>query len=273
MVFPCISSTGMILCCAQIESSWEDPEATLARAERCIGRASRNGGDLVCFPEQFATGWDPSSLRHVQGLDGPLVGHLQSLAEEYSIAILGSLRKYSVPRPENTCIAISPQGKILAEYSKCHLFSPAGEDRVYQRGNAIAPFTLAGMTLGIAICYDLRFASIFALYADAGVDAVLVPAAWPASRLSHWELFIRARAVEYQVYVAGINTTGVTPVDTYNGGTMVADPTGAPLFIAGAGEGVYSCEMSREFVERVRSALPVKKDRHPDIIQSDKSRP
>jgi len=144
---------------------------------------------------------------------------------------------------------------------------------VYQRGNAIAPFTLAGMTLGIAICYDLRFASIFALYADAGVDAVLVPAAWPASRLSHWELFIRARAVEYQVYVAGINTTGVTPVDTYNGGTMVADPTGAPLFIAGAGEGVYSCEMSREFVERVRNAFPVKKDRHPDIIQSDKTRP
>jgi predicted amidohydrolase len=263
----------MILCCAQIQSSWEDPEATLTRAERCIGRASRNGGDIICFPEQFATGWDPSSLRHVQGLDGPLVSRLQSLAEEYSIAILGSLRKRSAPRPENTCVAISSGGEIVAEYSKCHLFSPAGEDRIYQRGNAIATFPLAGMTLGIAICYDLRFASLFALYADAGVDVVLVPAAWPASRLSHWELFIRARAVEYQVYVAGINTTGVTPVDIYEGGTMVADPTGALLFAAGADEGVYSCEISRDFVARVRSALPVRKDRRPDLVQSDKKRP
>ncbi|MDI9633743.1 MAG: nitrilase-related carbon-nitrogen hydrolase [Methanolinea sp.] len=262
----------MILCCAQIRSVWEDPDATLAKAEHCIARASREGGDLVCFPEQFATGWDPSSLRHVQDMSGPIVARLQALAEEYSIAVLGSLRKNARPRPENTCVAISARGEILAEYSKCHLFSPAGEDRYYQRGKSIATFPLGGMTFGIAICYDLRFASLFSLYSDAGVDGILVPAAWPASRLSHWELFVRARALEYQVYVAGINTTGATPVDVYKGGTIVADPTGAPVISAGAEEGVYSCELRREFVERVRAALPVGRDRRSDLPPAGGSR-
>ena len=265
MVFPALCLSSMRLCCAQVRSAWEDPGATLARAEHCIARASREGGDLVCFSEQFATGWDPASLRHVQDIDGPLVRKLRSLAEEYSIAILGSLRKRSSPRPENTCVVISAGGELLAEYSKCHLFSPAGEDRAFQRGSTIATFPLAGMTLGIAICYDLRFAPLFALYADAGADAVLVPAAWPASRLSHWELFIRARALECQVYVAGINATGATPVDTYEGGTMVADPTGTLLLSAGPEERVYSCELSRDIVERARSALPARRDRHPGL--------
>ncbi len=263
----------MKLCCAQIRSCWEDPDATLARAENCIARASREGGDIVCFPEQFATGWNPTSQRHVQSIDGPLVTQLATLARDYSIAVLGSLRKASKPRPENTCVVISPEGKILAEYSKCHLFSPAGEDRFFQRGSTIATFPLAGMLFGIAICYDIRFASLFALYAEAGVDAVLVPASWPASRLSHWELFIRARALEYQIYVAGINTTGKTPVDSYEGGTLVADPTGAPLFSAGQDEGVYSCNLSRDFIARVRSALPVRKDRHPDLPKPGTQQP
>ncbi|MCQ8894394.1 MAG: carbon-nitrogen hydrolase family protein [Methanolinea sp.] len=255
----------MRLCCAQVQSVWEEPRATLERVEPCIARASRSGADIVCFPEQFATGWDPASSRNAEDLDGPLVGRIASLAEEYSIAILGSLREISYPLPRNTCFVMGPAGNILATYSKCHLFSPAGEDRHFQRGNTVGICTLAGMTCGLAICYDLRFASLFSLYADAGVHAVLVPAAWPASRQAHWDLFIRARALEFQMYVAGINTTGETPVDTYAGGSLVADPTGAILCHAGCKEGVYSCELSPDLVERVRSAFPVTQDRRSDL--------
>lgn len=255
----------MKLFCAQVASAWEDPEATLAKVEPCIARASRQGGDLVCFPEQFATGWDPGSVLHVQDRDGPIVRRLRSLAEEYSIAILGSYREATAGLPRNTCIVVTAGGDISAAYSKCHLFSPASEERLYRQGDAISTVSLAGVTFGLAICYDLRFASLFRLYADAGVQAVLVPAAWPASRLLHWELFIRARALEYQMYVAGINTTGSNPVDRYGGGSMVADPTGCLLFHAGVEEVLLSCDIDRENVERVRAAFPVMRDRRDDL--------
>ncbi|MCU0632224.1 MAG: carbon-nitrogen hydrolase family protein [Methanolinea sp.] len=255
----------MKLFCAQVASVWEDPEATLEKVEPCIARASRGGGDLVCFPEQFATGWDPESAMHVQDLDGPVVRRMRALAEEYSIGILGSFREATASFPRNTCVVVSADGNLCSTYSKCHLFSPAAEDRHFSRGNTIATFSIGGMEIGLAICYDLRFTSLFRLYADAGVQAVLVPAAWPEARLQHWELFIRARALEYQIYVAGINTTGMTPVDCYAGGSMVADPSGALLFHAGREEVLLSCELDREYVERVRSAFPVTRDRRDDL--------
>lgn len=259
----------MKLYCAQISSTWEEPAETLARAEVCISRAAREGGDLVCFPEQFATGWDPSSMMHLQDVSGPIPSWLRELAMEYRIAILGSYREAGRSRPLNTAVAISSDGEILGTYAKCHLFTPAHEDLVYTRGDTTAIFSVAGIRFGVAICYDLRFTSLFRLYADSGVQAVLVPAAWPESRLDHWELFIRARAVEYQIYVAGINTTGVTPVDLYAGGSMVADPTGGLACRAGRGEELLGCELDRDFVERVRNAFPVTLDRRDDLVVSD----
>jgi predicted amidohydrolase len=259
----------MKLFCAQISSTWEEPAETLERAEVCISRAAREGGDLICFPEQFATGWDPSSMMHLQDISGPIPSRLRELAREYRIAILGSYRETGRSRPLNTAVAISSDGEVLGTYAKCHLFTPAHEDSVYSRGDTTTIFSVDGMKFGVAICYDLRFTSLFRLYADAGVQAVLVPAAWPESRLDHWELFIRARAVEYQIYVAGINTTGVTPVDIYAGGSMVADPTGGLACRAGREEELLSCELDRDFVERVRSAMPVILDRRDDLTVSD----
>ena len=84
-------------------------------------------------------------------------------------------------------------------------------------GSDLGIFTLGSLTCGIAICYDLRFPDLFRIYAQKGVQVVFVPAAWPQKRINHWELFITARAAENQMYVAGVNTTGVTPVDTYSG--------------------------------------------------------
>lgn len=255
----------MKLFCAQVASVWEDPDATLEKVEPCIAQASHEGGDLICFPEQCATGWDPTSTLHVQGIDGPIVRRLRSLAEEYSIAILGSFREATETHPRNSCAVVTADGAISATYAKCHLFSPAYEDQMYRRGDTISTFSLAGMDFGLAICYDLRFTSLFRLYADAGVQAVLVPSAWPESRLQHWELFIRARAVEYQCYIAGINPTGITPVDSYAGGSMVADPAGGLLFHAGRNEELLSCDLDPDYVARIRAAFPVNRDRRDDL--------
>ena len=97
-------------------------------------------------------------------------------------------------------------------------------------------FSLGSLSCGIAICYDLRFPELFRLYAKKGVQAMFVPAAWPQNRIRHWELFIRARAAENQMYIVGINTTGITPVDSYAGGSMTVDPYGDIIQQAGDAE-------------------------------------
>ena len=249
----------------QMASVWENPAATLEKAEPFIRDAAGQGGEIVCFPEQFPTGWDPSSRLHIQDRSGPIVSSLRSLAREYGIAILGSFREASERGPRNLCIVVDRNGDELASYAKCHLFSPAHEDETYVPGDATGTFILGGMMFGIAICYDLRFSGLFSAYARSGVHAMIVPAAWPSSRITHWELFIRARAVEHQIYVIGVNTTGDTPAGSYNGHSLASDPLGTIIADAGVGETVFSVSLDRGSVDHSRKTFPVGRDRNPDL--------
>jgi len=255
------------ICSAQISSAWDDPDRTLQKADLFIRHAAHSGAALISFPEQFATGWDPSSTRHAEARDGPIVSHLRDMAQENQIAILGSFRERRNPAtpPHNTAVVIDENGKNLTSYSKIHLFSPGGENTCFSPGSELGVFRLGPLTCGIAVCYDLRFPELFRHYANAGVDAMFVPAAWPAARMSHWELFITARACENQMYVNGINTTGTTPVDTYSGGSMTADPTGAVISRAGQAEQLLFCDLNVEVVRTARTSFPVTKDCRPDL--------
>lgn len=259
--------TAITCCCAQVRSCWEDPEGTIRRVTPFITRAVQEDAAIIAFPEQFATGWDPASASRIESTDGPIVTALARLAGEYGIAILGSFREGTSGLPRNTAIAIGSRGEILASYAKIHPFSPAGEDRHFSAGTGIGTFVLNGAKLGIAICYDLRFPELFRIYAEQGVHGVLVPAAWPASRMRHWEIFIRSRALDNQMYVAGINTTGTTPVDTYQGGTMAADPSGNVLLLAGDDEGVYFFTLDPAETETARQASRVSADRRDPLYR------
>lgn len=256
---------GMRVAGAQIRSAWEDPVASLEHAEPWIKSAAETGASLVCLPEQFPTGWDPSSSLHVQGREGPIVSAFRVLAREYGIAILGSFRERAHPRPRNTCIVLDRNGDEIGSYSKCHLFSPAGEGERYAPGEDPGIFSLGGVRFGLAICYDLRFPGLFDWYARQGVCSVLIPAAWPAGRISHWDLAIRARASDFQYYVVGVNTTGETPVETYEGGSLVADPGGDVVARAGRGEELMTAEIDPATIRKVRRALPVRRDRRPGL--------
>jgi predicted amidohydrolase len=247
----------MKCCSAQIAAVWEQPQKTVKKAERCISDAASAGASLVCFPEQFATGWDPMSGQNIEGMDGRTVIALQALAREHSVAIIGSFRERSAPHPKNTAVAVGTDGEILAAYSKIHLFSPAHEDKAFTPGTGPASFTLDGVRCGIAICYDLRFPPLFSTYAKTGVQAVFVPAAWPESRTRHWELVIAARAAENRMYVAGVNATGTNPVDRYSGASMTADPEGKIIARAGDREELLFFEVDPSAVDALRRRFPV----------------
>ena len=249
-------------------SAWEDPEKSLAKAGPLIRNAANGGAGIIIFPEQFATGWDPASRTHIEKIDGFIINSLREFARDAGICVIGSFRERSGPHPRNTAVVIGRDGSLLTSYSKVHLFSPAGEDKAFAAGTELGTFSLGPLKCGVAICYDLRFPELFGAYAARGVQAVFIPAAWPASRIRHWELFISARAAENQMYVAGVNTTGVTPVDSYAGATMVADPHGTIIVRAGDTEQLIFAEMDPEIVDSARSSFPVKKDRRNELYRT-----
>lgn len=261
------SGDSLRVCLAQSGSAWEDPATSLKKAEILIRHAAASGAGFVCFPEQFATGWDPQSRNNIETREGRIVSALIRFARENRIGILGSFREEGDPLPRNTAIAISSQGAILAEYSKIHLFSPGGENRGFSPGSSLGIFRQGSLTCGIAICYDLRFADLFSIYADKGVQAVFVPAAWPKSRLRHWELFISARAAENQMYVIGVNTTGETPVDTYAGSSIVADPQGTIISRANEAEQLLFVDIDPVAVDAARRNFPVRGDRNVSLYR------
>jgi predicted amidohydrolase len=256
------------ICSAQITSVWERPEQTLKKTAIFVRHAAASGAALVCFPEQFATGWDPGSGIHAEDSDGSIVSTLRELAEENNIGILGSFRERNKGLPKNTAVVIGSNGKILAKYAKIHLFGPGRENEGFTPGSELGIFTLGLFTCGIAICYDLRFPELFRLYAKKGVQAVFVPAAWPATRMKHWELFITARACENQMYVCGINTTGTTPVDRYTGGSMTADPHGTIVSRANEAEQLLFCDFDPAVVNTARVSFPVAKDCRDDLYHA-----
>ncbi|MDO9550293.1 MAG: nitrilase-related carbon-nitrogen hydrolase [Methanoregula sp.] len=256
------------VCSAQLSPVWEDPEKTLNKAEGFIVHAATCGAQLICFPEQFATGWDPLSGKNVQDVTGSICTRLQTCAKANRIAVIGSFREDSFPYPKNTSIAIENDGNILSTYSKIHLFSPAKEDEHFVPGQDLGMFSLGHLMCSLAICYDLRFPELFRIYAQKGVQAVFVPAAWPKSRIRHWELFIQARAAENQMYVIGVNTTGTTPVDRYSGSSIAADPHGTIISRANDAEQLLFIDLDPVEVTAARTALPVEKDRKDILYQS-----
>jgi predicted amidohydrolase len=241
----------------------ESPDETLRKISPLVQHAAASGAEMICFPEQFPTGWNPDSLLSAEGMNGHIVLALCEMAKKYHIGILGSFRRKEVDEdslPKNSAIAIGKEGNILARYDKIHLFRPGGEDRGFSPGSNLGIFKLGPLTCGIAICYDLRFPELFRIYAQQGVQVIFVPAAWPERRINHWELFITARACENQMFVSGINTTGKTPVDTYTGSSMTADPNGSIICKANVAEQLLFCDIDPDLVESARSSFPVAKD-------------
>lgn len=245
------------VCGAQITGVWENPDETLGKVEGFIRYAAECRADIICFPEQFATGWDPESRNNMQQITGPVISTLQSFARENSIAILGSVRESSSQGPKNTAVVIGKNGSILGHYAKIHLFSHAKEDQFFKPGTSLGIFSIGSFSCGVAICYDLRFPELFRAYAKLGVQAVFVPAAWPQNRIRFWELLIRARAAENQMYIIGINTFGTTPVDRYSGGSMIADPCGDVIQHASESEQLIFTDLDSQLVEMTRKSFPV----------------
>lgn len=246
---------------SQTKSS-SDIADNLETASRFTALAAAEKTELVIFPEMFmARPQEGISLAEIaEPLDGAFVTEMASLAQEHSLSIVfGMWQKHpnDKVRAANVVIVIDAQGSIIARYQKIHLFDALNvqESKIMIGGNEPPPvFTLNGIRIGLAICYDLRFPELFRYLAHEGAQLIIVPAAWYAGVLKedHWLTLLRARAIENTLYIGGCNLCG----PPFAARSAIFDPFGVILAEAGESERLIYAEVESDRIVEIRSKLP-----------------
>lgn len=242
----------------QLDISWEDPEANFASAKKLVGEAADAGCDFLVLPELFSTGVSLEPERFMQGLDGEVVTEVRSWAVDNRVHILGSFVEEGDGRPYNTSFLAAPDGSVLGTYRKRRLFSYGGEDIAYSSGGEGFVADVLDFRVGFFTCFDLRFGGLFEKAYVEGADLFVVAANWPNPRLNHWETLLKARAIENQGYVLGVNQVGANPRNTFFGNTMVVDPHGEVVERLSDEEGVLAAQIKSEDVADYRRKFNIR---------------
>lgn len=239
--------------------AWCNTQENLTRAAAFM--RNHPGADVYVLPEMFTTGFSMEPHRIAEPMEGPSLAWMRSMAAELDAAVVGSVAAVA---PEggykNRMYFVTPDGKVT-HYDKRHLFSYSGEDKHYEAGTERVIVEFRGVRFFLQVCYDLRF-PVFGRNLD-DYDVALYVANWPDKRRMAWDILLRARAIENQAVVIGVNRVGNDPMCHYDGGTVAIDFFG---YVAA------SCEDNAEQVvtyEVKMDELRHYRDKFPSLADSD----
>ncbi|MCL5257325.1 MAG: carbon-nitrogen hydrolase family protein [Chloroflexi bacterium] len=257
-----------------------DKAANLDTAERLIDLAVADGSRVIALPENFPyLGQNGTYLASAEPIPGPTTDRLAEKARQHRVYLLcGSIQESSgrSDRCYNTSVLLNPEGEIIAKYRKIHLFDvefsgskPVRESDSNQPGADIVTAQIDGITVGLTICYDLRFPELYRILALRGAHLIFVPAAFTMhTGKDHWEVLLRARAIENQLFIVAPAQVGKhLPDDLCYGRAMIVDPWGIPLVVAPDTETFVAADLDLEFCGKVRRQLPSLANRRPEAYQ------
>jgi predicted amidohydrolase len=250
----------MRVAAVQLQTTPDRPR-NLEVAERLVRRAAGEGAQLVVLPEKWSVlGTGDQIAAGAEPLDGPAMTMVRALARQLRIEVVGSIAERSEPKNRNTCVHVGPQGD-LATYRKMHMFDVTVGGRAYRESDHEAPGddVVVSGDLGLSVCYDLRFPELYRELAARGAKILCVPAAFTLTTTrAHWEVLLRARAIEDQCFVIAANQFGEHAPGMRSGGrSMIVDPWGEVLGVAGEeGEAVVVADLDLERLEEIRRDLP-----------------
>jgi deaminated glutathione amidase len=263
----------------QLNSS-ADPAANLAIADRLTRAAAADGAELIVLPEKWtAMGSDAQLDAAAETLDGPSVGWARLTARELGVELIaGSIveRVDGQEKLANTCVHVDASGELKAIYRKVHMFDVEVAGRSYRESDLEQPGaelvlsqTADDVELGLSVCYDLRFPELYRILAVRGARVFPLPAAFTlATTRDHWEVLIRARAIENQAFVVAANQTGEHPGGNRSGGrSMIVDPWGIVLAQAPDGEGHIVAELDLARQREIRAQLPSLANRRGEVYR------
>jgi predicted amidohydrolase len=253
----------MLVASIQMSVVENDKEATIAKAVNRIRQAA--GADLIVLPEMWNIGF-MSFDRYVpeaEGKTGPTLSALKGVAKELKVYLhTGSFVEKVESKYYNSSYLLSPQGEVLANYHKIHLFGyNSRENEILNRGDAVVVAETPLGNFGLATCYDLRFPELFRRMIEKGAHAFLITSAWPHPRLEHWNLLNRVRALENQSFLVSANAAGFNRDTRFVGHSMVVDPWGSVLASAAEHDFILRAETDLNEVGRAREQFPALVDR------------
>ena len=256
-------------------NSTADKARNLEAAARLVAEAGAAGAELIVLPEKWNLLGDGREIAAgAERLDGPTLGAVRSWARDLGVVIVaGSIaeRGDDGERSFNTSCLVDRGGEIVATYRKIHMFDvdvggvSYRESDHEQAGEEIVGARVGGLELGLTVCYDLRFPELYRALAVDGARVITVPSAFTAATgRDHWEVLLRARAIENQVFVIAANQFGQAPpqYDSY-GRSLIADPWGTVLATAPDGEGFVTADLDLERQAQIRRSLPSLANRRP----------
>jgi deaminated glutathione amidase len=260
-------------------NSQEDKQRNLEVAERLVRAAARDGAELVCLPEKWnLLGGSEALVEGAEPLDGPSLSAARVWARDLRIHLVaGSIaeRVEGHDRLFNTSVLIGPQGDDVATYRKIHMFDVEVGGVTYREsdheegGEEIVSAPLGELELGLSVCYDLRFPELYRILAVRGARIITVPSAFTqATGRDHWEVLLRARAIENQAFMVAADQFGEAPPH-YNsyGRSAIVDPWGVVLAMAPDEECFVAADLDIEAQERIREKLPALANRRPAAYQ------
>jgi deaminated glutathione amidase len=255
----------------------EDIDRNLATADRLVREAAARGCELVVLPEKWsALGTAKQLSAAAEPLDGRCISWARTIARELGIDLVaGSIveRVEGREKGANTSVHVGPDGDVRAVYRKIHMFDVEVDGVVYaesageEPGDEIVVSRLAGgARLGMSICYDLRFPELYRILAVRGAEVTVVPSAFTlATTRDHWEVLVRARAIENQCFVVAANQIGHHPGGLRSGGrSLIVDPWGLVLASAPDTETAIVADLTLDTVRDVRRRLPSLTNRRPE---------
>lgn len=239
---------------------WEDPQKTFELIRPRIQAAADAGAQLVALAEMYSTGFSMASDRIAEPVDGPSTAFLVEQAALTGAWLCGSVpTRVADGLPVNRFVLAGPAGE-LHHYDKLHPFTYGGEHEAYQAGQSTITVDVAGVRVTPFVCYDLRFADDFWDRAE-DTDLYVVVANWPAARSAHWTTLLRARAIENQAFVIGVNRVGDGNGIAYQGDSAIIGPFGELLAVARADEETLLADVDRQHLVDVRARYPFLRDR------------
>jgi len=260
-------------------NSGENKDANVDQALQLIQQAAGAGADLVALPEEFNFLGSPEDhLANAEAIPGPTINALAETARDRNIHVLAGSILESIPGSDkvyNTSVLLDPNGHAVARYRKIHLFDVVVEDQVHSQesatmdaGDEVVAVESELATLGLSICYDLRFPELYRSLALAGAEVVFSPAAFSLfTGKDHWELLVRTRAVENGYYMVAPAQRGSSPGFQSFGSAMIVDPWGTVITRAPERDTVVVADIDVAEVRRVRASIPSLQHRRPDAYR------
>lgn len=238
-------------------------DTNLKKVKQHIRKLADRGIKMIVLPEMWSTGFANQELARLSETTPGILDEISRHAKNADTIIVGSLPEKVGGKIFNTAYVIDEKGTIAARYQKVHLFSLTGENRWFHRGKkAIVVPTSAG-SVGLLICYDLRFPELCRSLILKGAKIIIVMAQWPDSRAAHWKILLAARAIENQAFIVAANRCGEDHNGVYAGHSRIISPYGEVLARAGKKSTSITASIDFSLLDQFRETIPCLQERIP----------